>query len=243
MVDWLSWRRALLDLFFPGDCPVCQRAAYLDDVSFSCLACIDSVAWIQNAHCKFCGLGMEGVIYGGLICKNCRECPPQFHGGRSMFYLNTAGKSIVHELKYAGEKRILDDMPLYLQRIPQFLEFLKGAVLIPVPLHPKKLYKRGHNQSLWIAEAFAKEAGVSTVAYDCMERTRNTLTQTKLNRQERQKNVKNAFALKEGTCLDGFDRVVLVDDVYTTGATLDACASALIESGICSVEVATLGHG
>ena len=88
-----------------------------------------------------------------------------------------------------------------------------------------------------------QEAGVSTVAYDCMKRLRNTLSQTKLDRADRQKNVKNAFALKDGTCLDGFDRVVLVDDVYTTGATLDACTKALMDSGISQVEVATLGHG
>ena len=81
------------------------------------------------------------------------------------------------------------------------------------------------------------------MAYDCMLRTRNTPSQTELDRNERRKNVKNAFALKEGTCLDGFDRVVLVDDVFTTGATLDACASALLERGVRTVEVATLGHG
>ena len=84
---------------------------------------------------------------------------------------------------------------------------------------------------------------MSTVAYDCLKRVRNTPTQTKLDRKERQQNVKNAFALKDGTCLDGFDRVVLVDDVYTTGATLDACAKALIDRGVGLVEVATLGHG
>ncbi len=160
-----------------------------------------------------------------------------------MFHLNKAGSNLVHELKYHGNKRILEDMPLFLERVPHFLEFLTGAVLIPVPLHPRKLYNRGFNQSLWIAEAFAKEAGVSTVAYDCMQRSVNTPTQTKLDRKERQQNVKNAFALKDGTCLDGYDRIVLVDDVYTTGATLDACSKALIKAGFSQVEVATLGHG
>ncbi|MEL0098144.1 MAG: ComF family protein, partial [Opitutae bacterium] len=112
-------------------------------------------------------------------------------------------------------KRILEDVPFFLDRVPGFLEFITGAVLIPVPLHPKKLYQRRYNQSVWIAEALAKEAGISTVAYDCMQRVRNTNTQTKLDRKERLQNVKNAFALKDGTCLDGFDRVILVDDVYT----------------------------
>lgn len=242
-IDWKGWKRALFDVFFPGDCPICERAAYLDDISFACLACLDEVAWIEKSRCKTCGVGMDGMEYAGLSCKNCREFPPLFTSGRTMFFINKAGQSLIHQLKYDGNKRILEDIPLFLKRVPGYLEFITGAVLIPVPSHPKKLRQRGYNQSAWIAEALAKEAGVSTVAYDCMKRVRNTNTQTKLDRSERIQNVKNAFALKDGTCLDGFDRVVLVDDVYTTGATLDACAKALIDRGTKQVEVATLGHG
>jgi competence protein ComFC len=242
-IDWELWKRAAVDLFFPGDCPICEGAAYQDEVSFACLSCLDSIAWIKHSRCKLCGMGMDGLDYAGLVCKNCRESSPVFSAGRTLFHLNPAGRKLVHQIKYHGDKRILQDIPFFLERAPQFLEFITGAVLIPVPLHKKKLRKRRFNQSLWIAEAFARQAGVSTVAYDCMLRTRNTPSQTELDRNERRKNVKNAFALKEGTCLDGFDRVVLVDDVYTTGATLDACASALLERGVRTVEVATLGHG
>ena len=135
-----------------------ERAAYLDVVSFACHH-LDSVAWIQKSHCKICGVGMDGMDYAGLTCRNCREFTPQFSAGRSMFHLNHSGKALVHEIKYDGEKRVLDDMPFFLERVPQFHEFITGAVLIPVPLHPKKLYQRRFNQSLWIAEAFFKEAG------------------------------------------------------------------------------------
>jgi len=242
-IDWIGWKRALIDLFFPGDCPICKQAAYLDDVSFACLSCLDEVAWIRGARCKFCGVGMDGMEYAGLTCKNCRERTPLFQGGRSLFHLNPAGRSIIHEIKYQGNKRVLEDISFFLERAPGFLDFITGTVLIPVPLHRKKLNKRTYNQSLWIAKAFAEEAGISTVVYDCLIRTRHTPSQTKLDREQRQKNMKNAFALKQGTCLDGFHRAVLVDDVYTTGATLDACAQALIDSGFGQVEVATLGHG
>lgn len=186
---------------------------------------------------------MDGMEYAGLTCKNCRERTPLFQGGRSLFHLNPAGRSLIHEIKYQGNKRVLEDISFFLERAPGFLDFITGTVLIPVPLHRKKLNKRTYNQSLWIAKALAKEAGISTVVYDCLIRTRHTPSQTKLDREQRQKNMKNAFALKQGTCLDGFNRAVLVDDVYTTGATLDACAQALIECGFGQVEVATLGHG
>ena len=76
--------------------------------------------------------------YAGLTCRNCREFPPLFSAGRSMFHLNKAGQSLVHELKYDRNKRLLEDMPLFLERVPDFLDFITGAVLIPVPLHPKK---------------------------------------------------------------------------------------------------------
>ena len=132
--------------------------------------------------------------------------------------------------------------PFFWNGLPSFWSLLQERFSSQC-LSTEKLHKRSFNQSVWIAEALAKEADVSTVAYDCMTRIRNTSSQTKLDRNQRRKNVKNAFALKEGTCLDGFDRVVIVDDVYTTGATLDACAYVLLESGVSRVEVATLGHG
>ncbi len=160
-----------------------------------------------------------------------------------MFHLDGVGRELIHEIKYEGVKEVLQDMPKFLERAEGFLEYVSGALLIPVPLHSRSLSRRGFNQSVWIAEALAKAAGNHTVTYDCLTRVRNTSSQTKLDRRQRRANVKNAFALKPGTCLDGFDRLILVDDVLTTGATLDACAKALIESGCREVGAATLGHG
>jgi competence protein ComFC len=186
---------------------------------------------------------MEGMEYEGLTCRNCREHSPIFFAGRTLFHLDAKSRELIHEIKYNGVKQVLDDMPLFFDRTPGFQDFVTDAVLIPVPLHRKKYQQRGFNQSLWIAQAWAKIAGETTVVCDCLKRVRHTATQTTLDRAHRQKNVKNAFALNDRTCLDGFERLVLVDDVYTTGATLDACAQVLIESGFPKVEVATLGHG
>ena len=92
-------------------------------------------------------------------------------------------------------------------------------------------------------ECIQKRIGDSVQVIDALTRTENTPTQTEFDRFERKKNVKNAFALKNKNCLDIEQKIVLIDDVYTTGATLDECAKALIQEGFQNVNVATLGHG
>jgi len=185
---------------------------------------------------------MNAFEYSGLLCKGCREFEPSFHRGMSMFRLDQMGKKLIHEIKYQGVKRVLNDMPIWLEFVPEFTDFIRGATLIPVPLHPRKLRKRNFNQSLWVAKAWAAAVGEGTRVEEALVRTRMTRTQTKLDLKERRKNVKNAFALRPRNCLDATDRLVLVDDVFTTGATLDACAQALIQGGFTKVEVATAGR-
>ena len=85
-----------------------------------------------------------------------------------MFHLDAKSREIIHEIKYNGVKQVLDDMPLFVERVPGFDEFITDVVLIPVPLHTKKYNHRGFNQSKWIAQAWANLAGPSTVVYDCL---------------------------------------------------------------------------
>jgi ComF family protein len=186
---------------------------------------------------------MSGFDFDGLICAACRQDPPRFLKGKCMFLLDQNGKKIIHEIKYHGAKDVLKDLPRWLKRSAPFEEFLRDSVLIPVPLHKKRLKKRGFNQSVWIAHALKKGMGDSVEVSEALIRVRDTPTQTKLNRSQRKKNVKNAFALKAKNSLEHSNKIVLIDDVYTTGATLDACAKVLIDGGFQNVYVATLGHG
>lgn len=242
-MDWKGWKDALIDVVFPGECPICEQGAYRNDEAFACLSCLDELLWINGARCKKCGESMPVPVSIELICSNCREFPLSILSVRSMFKLNEQGRALIHSIKYGGVKRVMGDAPHWFHRNRGFINFIKDAVLIPVPLHRRKMRSRGFNQSLWIAEEFAKVAGGRTVVYDCLERVRSTPSQTKLSRNERRNNVKNAFALRAGTCLDGFNEFVLIDDVYTTGSTLDACAEVLLKSGYPKVRAATMGHG
>lgn len=233
----------LSDLIFPGICPVCEKAPYQDGLSYMCLECEDLLAWITKNGCKYCGIPMSGFDFNGLVCAGCREDPPRFKRGRCLFLLDQNGKKIIHEIKYHGVKDVLKDVPRWLNRNDSFREFLHDSILIPVPLHRKRLRKRGFNQSLWIANAFKKDLGDRVQVIEALTRTRNTETQTEFNRFERKKNVKNAFALKKKNGLNKQNKLILIDDVYTTGATLDECAKALTQEGFQNVNVATLGHG
>lgn len=123
-----------------------------------------------------------------------------------------------------------------------FIRYLAGARLVPVPLHKDKLRERGYNQCLHLAQTLAQITPGATVL-DCLTRTRFTRTQTRLDRAARFQNMKNAFAISPSIHLNSKDSFILIDDVFTTGSTLNACAHALRQAGVERIKIATLGHG
>jgi ComF family protein len=124
-----------------------------------------------------------------------------------------------------------------------YRNYLNNCTLIPVPLHPTKERERGYNQSLHIAKMLAETQNPPIRVENLLIRQIFTQTQTRLNRSQRNQNVKNAFALAPNTVLNPLVHYILVDDVFTTGATLNACARVLIDNGAAHIKVATLGHG
>ena len=236
------WFNLMTDFLFPGNCPVCEGPPYKSADSYMCPECMDGLPWITGVRCKLCGIPMSGIEFGALTCSSCREEVRSFRSGRCLFLLDRVGKKVIHEIKYHGVRCVLNDLPHWLERCGGIPEYLEDAILIPVPLHRKRLRSRGFNQSLWIAHALNREMERTEVG-DLLKRERNTPSQTQLDRKSRKANVKNAFALKRRTCLDAKKPMVLVDDVYTTGATLDSCAQVLTGMGCEDVRVLALGHG
>ena len=212
----LKFFNSFLDILFPGKCPICDGEAYKDGLSYMCAECEGTLPWIKKNGCKYCGIQMSGYDFNGLTCAACRNDLPSFSQGKCMFLLDQNGKKVIHEIKYSGVKNILDDMQSWLGRCPSYRTFLEGSVLIPVPLHKKRFAKRGFNQSMWIANAFKKELGEDVNILEVLKRTRDTPTQTKLDRSKRKKNVKNAFLINKKNTLSKSEKIVIVDDVYTT---------------------------
>jgi ComF family protein len=146
-------------------------------------------------------------------------------------------------LKYHHGLHLLADCAALFRGAPHLLEHVRGARLVPVPLHPRKRRERGYNQSALLAAELAREAGGETTVESLLVRRIDTATQTAFDRERRRANLQNAFALAPGAPLRSFARYVLVDDVFTTGSTVNACALALRAGGGERVDVATLAHG
>ena len=122
-------------------------------------------------------------------------------------------------------------------------DYVRGAVLVPVPLHPRKERERGYNQSRLLADCLVPLGGGATHVEELLRRVIDTETQTAFDRRTRHENLKNAFALRPGAAINRALRYILVDDVFTTGSTLNACAAVLRRAGALNLDVVTLGHG
>jgi ComF family protein len=138
---------------------------------------------------------------------------------------------------------VLGDLTAIMAATPGYADYVRGAVLVPVPLHPRKLRERRYNQSLLLAECCVQAVAGAASVGELLRRTVDTESQTHYDRAARQKNLKNAFALAPGATINPAQRYLLVDDVFTTGSTLNACAAVLRRAGALTLDVVTFGHG
>ena len=175
-------------------------------------------------------------------CPHCLTLRPAFGSGCTGVLVRGPVRALVHGIKYRQELHLLRDVRLVLERAEELLAFAADSVLAPVPLHPRKRRERGFNQSRLLAELLASLAGAEAVE-EPLVRVVDTESQTRFDRRQRRENLKNAFAISPGFALSRKKRYVLVDDVFTTGSTLNACAITLRRGGARQVDVATLGHG
>ena len=232
------------DLVFPPICVGCREATP-DGGRFRhlCLACGERIDFVHPPHCTTCGHPFYGEVEGERLCPHCESLVPAYREGRTAVLLKGPARAIVHELKYHQGLHVLEDIERIFQNSPGVLELARGAALVPVPLHPRKQRERGYNQSQLIAACLARVAGGGASVVELLRRKADTLSQTHHDRRARQANLKNAFALAPGRTISAAQHYVLVDDVFTTGSTLNACALELRRAGALNLDVITLGHG
>lgn len=151
-------------------------------------------------------------------------------------------RDLIYALKYGNGLWALDDLGRIAEYAEGLGDFVEDAILVPVPLHPRKQRERGYNQSALIVDSLAgRFEGVRIEPI--LVRIVDTLSQTQFNRQERYRNLRNAFSLAGKGAIDPGQRYIIVDDVFTTGSTLNACAAVLRKGGAKRVDVLTIGHG
>ncbi len=235
--------RALRDTVFPPSCLHCGDVVEASPLRHVCAACAPLLARVEPPCCPCCGHPFFGEASGERLCVHCEGLLPAFGEGRTAVLFKGPARALVHTLKYRNGLFVLEDLAVIMTGHAHTAEFLRGALLVPVPLHARKERERGYNQARELARELAKVLGGGTRVADLLCRDTDTQTQTNLDREERRANLKNAFALAPGAVITTGLRHVLIDDVFTTGSTLNACATVLRRAGCLNVDVCTFGHG
>lgn len=235
--------RGVAAVVFPPVCVQCRGLVEDSGYRHLCARCAEQLAIVKPPGCTTCGHPFYGEVHGERLCPHCEGLAPAFREGRTAVLVKGQARAIVHELKYHRALHVLDDIEVILRTAPGLAEFVRGAVLIPVPLHPRKERERGYNQSALIAERLARVGGGETRVQPLLRRTVDTVSQTAFDRRTRRRNLKNAFALARGAVINPGLHYILVDDVFTTGSTLNSCALVLRRAGCLNLDVVTFGHG
>jgi ComF family protein len=218
-----------LDILFPIRCAGCQRSGHI-----LCPACASRISPLSPPFCQGCGvpLPLHGIY---AICRNCQYHPLRLNGLRAVSLYQEPLRSYIHALKYDGNTRLAEPLGHLLAQA--YISYnLQADIIIPVPLHSERQKQRGYNHAYLLAMVCAAQVGVP-LRNDILIRHRATLAQVGLKAVERQQNVAGAFLctppFATGALLG--HRILLIDDVSTSAATLEACAAPLFGAGASAV--------
>lgn len=230
-----GWRRAS-DFLFPPACPGCGRV--MSAHGALCQACWKDVSFIERPYCEVLGTPFAHDLGPGFLSAEAIANPPVFDRLRAVCLFDGTGRKLVHALKYRDRTELAPMMARWMARAGKEL-VADCDVMVPVPLHRWRLFSRRFNQAADLARALGRETGKPVLA-DALRRRRRTARQVGLDRAAREVNVKGAFGVTDqGKALLLGKRVLLVDDVYTTGATVSAATRALRRAGAAKVDVLT----
>lgn len=231
-----------LGLFYPEVCALCQDEAATAQDGFVGVQCRRQVQFVRPPFCQRCGLPFEGDITSSFDCTNCRTMELYFSYARAAVVSKTVVRAAIHHFKYSRALWFENFLAgLLIAEAAPVLRGQKESFIVPVPLHPLKRREREFNQAERLAAQLSRATGV-TLNASLLERVKPTTTQTLLKREQRATNMRGAFAVPKGMTLDG-ERIILVDDVFTTGATTNDCARALRGAGAGDVCVWTVARG
>lgn len=231
--------KSAIDLLYPPRCPICDRVITTDELH--CNDCRFKVKYVTQPCCMKCGKSLEQDDM--QLCSDCSKKTHYFAQGVAAFSYSGEIKNSMYRFKYSNRREYSD---FFAQGIADLkghvIKAWEPDVLVPVPLHHKRQAYRGYNQAKLIADELGKKLGIPVDSH-FLVRTKNTAPQKELNDKERNKNINNAFQI--ATFDVEYKKIVLVDDIYTTGSTVDECAKVLLQHGADRVYVACacIGRG
>jgi len=233
--------KGFVNLIYPRSCAVCKKSLGSSEECAVCAPCVSRITTHPKPYCRLCG---KTVPDRGGLCADCRRQNPSFAMARSACLYEGALKELIHLFKYNNRRSLAGLFSRYM------IDFLKddhalteGAGLITfVPLQRKRRCERGFNQSRLLASNIAAAVGLGLA--DCLDKKKATRNQNELPRSDRLQNVKGAFRVRSGReALIQDQAILLIDDVMTTGSTLDECSRVLLDAGAKEVRCLTLARG
>jgi ComF family protein len=214
-----------------------------------CTHCVEQIVRIESPLCHCCGMMFKSKEGGDRLCGDCIRSPKMFRMARAPVLYDQAFMDVIHCFKYKGKIQLA--MPLgglLLAALLRYWHKEQIDIVIPVPLYPGRLKKRGFNQAFlpllkWTnaAKRLKLECPAIQIEKQALRRNRATAPQTGLGRAQRLRNIKNAFSVREPHKIYG-KRILLVDDMYTTGATVNECARVLYDHGAMQIDVLTVAR-
>ena len=228
---------AVKDLLFPRRCPVCDGIVTPMGEKI-CASCLPVLKPVRAPWCMVCG---KGLAKEGELCEECKNGKLHFFRRARALYDYPSVALSIYRFKYGARREYKDffgeEMAKYLG---DFILSTGAQALIPIPLHKRRMRKRGYNQAAELSKVLGAKLGLPTYE-NLLFRVKNTKPQKQQNSKERQNNLKKAFLVRKNDVK--LKTIILIDDIYTTGTTADEAAKALTEAGIPDVYVVTLAGG
>ncbi len=236
----MEWKRHALDLLFPPRCISCRvPTASAHEL---CAECWDTVRFVHPPYCTVCALPLEFDMGEETTCAKCSDKQPFYDSLRTVFHYDEHSQKLVTRYKYSDATYMTERFAKWMFEAAKDCLTDHIDFVVPVPLHWRRSWRRGYNQSALLARRIAAFSGAG-YAPDMLKRTRHTSPQASLNQRQRRRNVKQAFALHKRYADEVKDaHIMLVDDVMTTGATLEACVASLRQAGAKEVHLLTLAR-
>lgn len=228
-------------VIFPPQCLGCAEILIPGDNRIFCFACQTKVNFINGAICSVCGISFPDSPSPGHLCGDCLEKKPLFSLARAVFSCESIILEAIHRFKYHRDLAVGETLASLMAdfSFPD-VNFADYTMIMPVPLHIKRLRERGFNQSLILARALGKKHKI-LIDFSLLKRRRFTESQTGMNKDERRRNISGAFEVTAPEKIAG-QNIILVDDVFTTGATANECAKTLLKAKAEKVAVLTLAR-
>lgn len=233
-----KWIQIIINAILPPRCLICGKIIPSDHSL--CTDCFNDITFISKPYCSHCGLPISTRENNELECVTCLAQKDPFRLCRSAVKYDEFSKSLLLDFKFSDrlDNKVLLSNWLFMAGKDIFHQGID--LIIPVPLHYMRLFKRKYNQSAILAAEISKKINVP-VDYNSLKRIRHTIPQVSCSGKQRSKNVKNAFSIIHPENIKG-KRIVLIDDIYTTGSTLKECAKALKKAGAKSVDALTVAR-